>query len=154
MAEIYNNSWSEDARDKLVARLTTLMSTMASGYNPTFSYIYECHNVANLQLNAVTVDLDSALAGPVGANQYAARWTMQFSIRVHTAYADGIVDGQKQARLLNSIAEGLKEDMDLADGHRIQALTELVTREGFEESDSIGGHLICVTTYDAQYTQP
>jgi hypothetical protein len=54
--EVYDESNIETARDKLVTILNALKTTMASGYDPTFSYVYDGHNIGDLDLNAVTVD--------------------------------------------------------------------------------------------------
>ena len=153
MPEIYGTTFIEDARDKIIVELNALKTTMATGYSPTFSYVYDRHNVAKLQLNAVSVDLESAEPSLVGTNDYFIRWLMLFTIRVHTAYADGIQDGLKNARLLNSIINKLKGNKVLGGGFRIQDVREVFGRLDFAESDTMGGQLMCVVEITVEHLE-
>jgi len=143
MAEVYLTSWLETARDKLKALLDALKTTMASGYDPTFGYVYEYHNVANLQLNAVTIGLDTVEAETEGMSSSGdvVQYLMAFTLRVHTAYQGGIMDDQKNARLLNSIANKLKANRSLGDDYFIRDVGEIRSSEEFAESATVGGQL-------------
>lgn len=143
MAEVYGTSWLETARDKLKALLDELNTSMASGYDPTFSYVYEYHNVAYLQLNAVTVglaDAQSETAG-MGASGDAVQYEMYFSVRVHTAYDGGTMDEQKNARLLNSITNKLKANRVLGSDYFVRDVGDERSAETFSESATLGGEL-------------
>lgn len=155
MAEVYGTSFIETASDKLITELTALKSTMASGYSPTFSYLYQKHDTANLQLNAVSVDLESIEADYEGGipNGPRVRYMMTFSVRVHTAYSGGVMDGQTNHRLLNSVANKLMGNLDLASGYRIMGITEIVNREAFDDSATLGGHLNVVVMYVVSHSQ-
>lgn len=154
MTEVFGEAFLETARDKLVALMNALKTTMASGYDPTFSYVYERHNVAKLQLNAVSVGGgDSVEDEPMWSGQHTAFWYVEFTIRVHTAYADDNVgiDDRENARLLNSILNKLQVNLDLSDGYRIREITSLKITEEF--GMTTGGELTCVVSVPIEYTQ-
>lgn len=154
MPEIHGTPFLETAKDKLVTELEALKTSMVTdAISPLYSYVYQLHNVAHLQLNAVTIDLESAEPNIVGTNDIFVRWIITYSIRVHTAYSDGIQDGQKQMRLLNSITEKLKDNVDLAGGYRVQEINSLVVRQEFSESDTLGGELQAVVSIDVENPQ-
>lgn len=151
----HGTTWLETAKDKLVTELNALKTSMVTdGIDPLYSYVYEKHNVAYLQLSAVTIDLESVGGGePTGTSDKFLRWLPTYSIRVHTAYEDGIQDGQEQMRLLNSIAEKLHLNHDLAGGYRIQFVGDIFVRQEFSDSDTLGGELQVTVSKDVEYVQ-
>lgn len=151
----HGTAWLETAKDKLVVELNALLASMVTdSISPLYGYVYEKHNVAYLQLNAVTVDLESVGGGePTGTNDKFIRWRPRYSVRVHTAYADGIQDGQEQMRLLNSIAEKLHLNHDLGDLYRVQMVDGFIVRQEFSESDTLGGELEIEVSIDVEYVQ-
>ena len=154
MAEVYGEAFLETVRDKLVALMTALKTTMAAGYDPTFSYVYETHDVAKLQLNAVSVaGGDSYEDQPLWSGEHTSRHMVEFTIRVHTNYADDNVgiDDQKNARLLNSIITKLLTNLDMGDYYRFEGITELKVAEDF--GMTTGGELTCVVSVSIEYTQ-
>lgn len=159
MAEIYpgSNTFIETARDKLITELTALLSSMATGYSPTFSYLYEKHNTAKLQLNAVSVDLEGATMDFDGysPNNSVATWYLTFSIRVHTDYAgEGAnMDSQANSRLLNSIINKLRANLDLGSGYRVHTISNVNPREIFEDSDTVGGSVDVLIVVPITHTQ-
>ncbi len=154
MPEVHGTAFLELAKDKLVTELNALLASMVTdSIDPLYSYLYEKHNVALLRLNAVTIDLESAEPNIVGTNDIFLRWLIVYSIRVHTAYSDGIQDGQEQMRLLNSITEKLRDNLDLAGGYRIQEINSLIVRQEFSESDTLGGELQTVVSIDVENPQ-
>ena len=155
MPETHGTSWLETAKDKLVTKINALLTSMiADSISPLYSFVYEQHAVAKVELNAVTIDLDSVDGGePVGTNDKFLRWLPVYSVRVHTAYEGGKQDGQKQMRLLNSIAEKLHLKHDLADGYRIQMIDDLTVMEEFAETDTNGGHLNVQIEANVEYIQ-
>ena len=153
MAEVYGTAFLETGRDKLYALMDALKTSMATGYDPTFSYLYAKHNVANLVLNAVTIDFEDATPENQIASDYHIKNIMTFSIRVHTAYGGGIADGEKNARLLNSIINKVKANINLDDGYRVEVVTDYKANEYFEESDTIGGSVMVAVSKFVEYTQ-
>jgi len=145
MAETYGEAWIETARDKIVALLSALKTTMASGYDPTFQAVHERHTVARLLYNtiaaAVTIDLESVIESDKEQEQTSTHtgYFIKFSIRVHTNYSDEYSDGQKQARLLNSIGNKLKANYNLGDNYRMYDIDDLVVNQTFPETDTVGG---------------
>lgn len=155
MAEIYGTTWIETARDKLVAHFNALKTTMATGYTPTFSFVYEKHDTAKLELNAVSIGLESADSQNVGAggSDKAVDYMMEFTVRVHTDYIDGIQDGQKNERLLNSVINKLKDNLDLGGQYRVDEITNITPTLEFTESGTLGGQFNVLVTIAVAHTQ-
>ena len=162
MPEVFGTDFIETARDKLVTLITALKTTMATGYTPTFTYIYERHDVAKLQLNAVSIGLDSADADDVatGASGNRVYYIMLFTIRVHTDYIGGIRDGQKNERLINSLINKLLNNrkMGASDGYRIGGInstpvSDISPNEEFSDSATYGGQFTVTVTKDITHTQ-
>jgi hypothetical protein len=150
MSETYGTGWVETARDKVRALLAALPVDMA-GTDPTIGYIYDGHVTANLQLNAVSISLESyALesqaavpgAGPV------PRHDISFTVRVHTGYLDDPLDDIAVQRLLNSVQNKLLANQDLGDNYYIMDTTVGEVTGRFEDSGTVGGELtVNVWTY-------
>jgi len=143
MAEIYGTAaLFEDARDKLIARLNALKTIMASGYNPTFSYVYDGHVQAKLQLNAVSVALEAATREQQGAGTAPIfDYLIALSIRVHTAYVGGFNDTVKNVRLLNSIDNDLSAHLDLGGGYLIKEISDYEVGADWPDSATMGGQM-------------
>ena len=146
MAEVTGNDIFEAARDLLVARVTDLISDQSgAGDDPAIGYVYERHDVAKLLLNGCTVALERARTNEertVGNRGLGWMWEMLFTVRVHTAYLPhGIRDDQKVARLLNSLLNQFQTKIKLDTTFRIDAITDLMVGEDFEESATYGGQL-------------
>ncbi len=139
--DVYGIQWIDDARDKLVARIEALKTTMATGYTPTFSYVYPRHLVPELRLNAVTIGVTDFSQEPfAGASSgVTSKYMISFTVRVHTAYEDQTADDQEVGRLINSIANKVQAQQNLGDGYRIEEISGIVTESEFSESESRGG---------------
>lgn len=156
MAEVFGTDWIEAASDKLVALMEALKTTMVAGYDPTFSYVYTGHTVANLRLNAVTVELQDYEPSEVqgyGAGSLSMMVNVTFTIRVHTDYAGGVMDTVKNSRLLNSIANKLLKNNALGSDYFVRALRDIRARLEFEESATYGGELAVVIEHPILFTQ-
>ncbi len=155
MGEVYGTAYYETARDKLVALVTTLKTDMASD-DPTFSYIFERHEIANLQLNAVSIALDIAetIGEGFSGSTKAVAHQMTFSLRVHTSLAPyGIRDDQKNARLLNSLVNKMKQNVSLGDQYVLTAIDSIVPNAEFAESESFGGEMMITVKRGVVHTQ-
>lgn len=149
----------ELVRDTVVTLLGELRDTMltAGDYNPALSFVYERHNVADLRLNAASVSISEADSVPPGFSrpntQAIVSWKIHASIRVHTAYDDGIKDDQKSARLIDSINNKLWRNKGaFGDGLYLDQVTGIRNGVTFEESRTIGGELIAVFSRNKEYT--
>ena len=154
MAEVCGTAWIETARDKVVALMDALMATMATGYDPTFSYVYEKHGTADIRLNAVSVGIASQPEDrPLWSGQHTSFWFIEFSIRVHTAYAGDniLIDDQKNSRLLNSVIEKLQANRNLEDNYRIHEITG--ANPALEFGLTTGGEVTFIVTVPIEYTQ-
>ena len=160
MAEVYGTAWLEDARDRIVALMTALKATMATGYDPTFSYVYEHHGVADIRLNSISVGIASQPEDlPLWSGQHTSFYHIEFSVRVHTGYAGDniLIDDQKNARLLNSIIEKLQTNRALAVAalptahYRMNEITGTAIAETF--GLTTGGEVTFIVTIPVEYTQ-
>lgn len=153
--DVYGSQWLDDARDKLITRLTTLKTTMASGYMPTFGYLYHRHRIPDLQLNAVSVGIKDVTQDHFSddASGASIQYYLRFGVRVHTAYLDEIADDQEVGRLVNSIVNQLRAQINLADGFHIFEISGINTDASFEESESRGGEFDVVVGIAVRHTQ-
>lgn len=144
------------ALTKLKTLLETLRDDMADDYDPTFTYVYDHHDVAALLLNAVTIETEEYnYEAPLGsdASVVSVKYDITATIRVHTAYYLGGFDFQDNLDLLNSISNYLNEHRDLGDSYRIYNISPLQTRREFDESKSRGGELTVTIRIFRDYTQ-
>jgi len=155
MAEVFGTAFIETGNDKLKAVIDALITTMATDYDPAISYVYQSHNRAYILLNAVTIDFENAEQMLVCAGNVSAptEYLLNYSIRVHTAYNGGVMDGQKNARLLNSIVNKLKVNFDLGDDYKFWAFNDMDPRMTFDESPTVGGQVIVTLKTGVRYTQ-
>jgi len=153
--DVYGIQWLDTARDKLVARLETLKTIMASGYTPTFDHVYSRHKVPDMALNALSVGLDNVEQENFSNSTSGAsvQFSVQFSLRVHTGYIDELIDDQEVGRLVNSVVNHLRSKVNLEDGFRIFDISEVDIGTTFEDSESRGGQMIVTIGYANRYTQ-
>uniref|UniRef100_A0A6M3JV00 Tail protein n=1 Tax=viral metagenome TaxID=1070528 RepID=A0A6M3JV00_9ZZZZ len=155
MAETYGNATLEDIRDKLISTLNGMVTAMATGYDPTVSYVYDHHNVGYMQFNAVSVGLENAEPDNVafGSAGVTVQYRCQFTVRVHTAYQGALVDEVKNSRLINSVVNYLSEYKNQAGGYWIQDIDEVTANEEFAESYTVGGQCTVLATKPVTHTQ-
>ena len=154
MAEIFGQAWTETAKDKVKVLLDALLATMAAGYDPTFSYTYDRHNVADLDLNAVTVSALDFETEPIGAGTNPlTNHMIRLSIRVHTAYNGGVEKSDTNIKLLNSIANKLLNNENLLNNYRVEQILDVEATKEFEESGSLGGELIAIISFIETHIQ-
>lgn len=139
--DVYGDQWLDDALDSLITRIEALKTTMATGYDPTFSNVYARHTVPDLELNAVTVSAATVDTDEFSGSQagISTLYGMNFSVRVHTGYEDDFFDDQDVGRLINSLINKLKAKLKLATGVHIVDISDISTDETFAESESRGG---------------
>ena len=155
MAEIYGQTWSETARDLLVALMRELKDTLASGYDPTFSYVYERHNEV-MSLPAVSIDIADAVDSIYEARSVTnaiVAYYIPFSVRVHIDYADGVQDGQKTTRLLNSVVNKLEGNRTLQASYYVDEVKAMRALAEFSESDTLGGEVTVIVQILINHSQ-
>ncbi len=155
MDEVYGVTFIETGKDKLIAILTALISTMSTGYDPTISYVYEKHQTAKLLLNAVTIDMNASEdSDPNWSTDIHRRYFTEYTVRVHTGYTpDGITDGQKISRLINSLVNKFGDNLTLGDGYRIEDIINFENQQEYSESATFGGGFSVVVSIDVTHTQ-
>jgi hypothetical protein len=150
MAAVYSTAFTDTARTKITNLLNSLKTVLASGYDPTFTYIYDTHGAAALQLNALTIELTSMETEEIGSSAGAgpiARYLMKFSIRCHVDYEYEYLDNHKICRLLNSVNNYLRENYSLGDCYWIIGIEDFRFNEHFSESQTIGGQMTVIVWF-------
>jgi len=128
---------------KLVAKMEDLKTAMVA-YVPTFSYVYDHHNQANLLLNAVSVGIETADQNEclgVKPGIIAAFYDITVSIRVHTAYQYDKTDEDDNGYLLDQIDYYLSQYHDIGARYVINSIVEMNPSMEFPESKTKGGEL-------------
>lgn len=157
-----NEVWGSEAtyelaRDKLKALLDALIPAMATdSIVPALNYAYDNHIIANLQLNAVTIemaDLDTQYMGVGAPSGVNLKYIIPFEIHVHTAYENGRMDTVKNMRLLNSITNYLNVNRNLEDGYRINLMSNLNNQQEFDDSRTRGGSMEVIIYVYINHTQ-
>ena len=143
-----------DVRDKLKAALDALVIIMAGGYNPTLSYAYNKHQVPNLELNAVSVEVESgdstdSVGGEAGKVAFIYRVTA--SIRVHTSYSNGKVDPVANVYLLDSLNTYFQQNRNLGDGYRILRIHSVEAEMEFTDSFTRGAQFLVDVAKPKEY---
>lgn len=154
MADVYGMQQQlDDPVDKVKAKIDDLIIAMSSD-SPKVSYCYKGHNTVPVLLNGVTVDFegtDPILTGKATGDVY--NYHVIVSVRVHVDYAGGYCDGEKVARLLNSIDNYLNTHRDLSDAYTIWAITGHKSFVEFTESGTIGGEMKVDVLYVLEHEQ-
>jgi len=162
LAEVYGTAWLENARDGISDLMDELKTSLASGYDPIFSHVYQKHGTSDIVVPAVTIGISAQPEDrPLWAQQHTSYFYIEFSIRVHTAYkGDNIlIDDQKNARLINSIINKLQANRQLEiaalpstdQNYRIDEITGASFADEFDTTT--GGEVRFIVTVPVQYTQ-
>jgi hypothetical protein len=144
MANYYGTTDSIDGLRTLFAtHLNTLMTAMASGYDPTFSYIYNYHIVAPLRLNAVTIGIGAGLTADMYGMDGGVghEYVIPVELRVHTGYIGDTKDEQKIARLLQSLDNYFNTNKSLGSNYELMRTMSVDPNVTFGDSYTIGGSI-------------
>ena len=154
MATIYDDEYLKTGQDKLKALIDALKTTMAVGYDPTFSYTYEGHQNANMEFSAVSIDSVSETTEPLAwQGNIVINHEVEYSIRVHIGYTDDLIDEVKASRLITSVANKLWGNLILGDNFKIIGVTEIIHNVQFEETDTTGAELFVTVRAAIAHTQ-
>ncbi len=144
MPEVFGTAWVEIAGDFLYDLMVALKDTMqtAGTYTPEINYVYRKHDEVML-MNAVSVDLVGVESEPISTGAVIGiTYKPQYSIRIHTDYIGGVVDGHTISRLLNSVVNKLDTNISLSDDYKIDDVSGIVSDQRFEESYTVGGQVL------------
>lgn len=153
---VYGEAFIETAHNKIVVLIESLKDFYATNdtYSPIINYVYDTHSIAKLQLNGVTVDLESGDPGQFEMlPDYKVDYRLKYEVRIHTDYDDGINDIKKNRRLLNSLLNKLNANRYLGDYYRIIEISEIDPNRQFEESASLGGSFIVTVLVSIEHLQ-
>lgn len=162
MAEIYKasqNAIIETLRDTIK---TSLSAIDWSSVTPDIDYEYEHHTIADIQFNAVSVEVGDIEKEHVG--QFAGATTgpvinymCEVSLRIHVAVGGRYNDYDTVRRLTNSINNYLHENnklgTHLGNSIIVSEPGSIEFNKTFEESDTVGGELIFTALWTGQHTQ-
>ena len=133
------------AQSKVVARLQAQMGT---GLPTPVAIIYSYHAVANLLLDAVTVEPMSNI--PVtsdagfGSNQFIENHEIRLSVRVHTSYAGGIEQLDTSLELVDEVITAIKSSIDFGDRYILMGFSGEAVNLEFAESQSVGAEITVI----------
>src|SRR4030042_125096 len=142
------------AHAKVIARL---QSQFGGGSSPSPSpsplpspslSVYSYHAVANLELDALTVEPISNI--PVtsdsgfGDGQFIENHEIRISIRIHTSYSGGIEQLATTLDLVDEVITVLKTNIDLGDRYMLMGFLGETINVEFAESQSVGAEIIVI----------
>lgn len=143
------------AHSKVIAELEELKTAMATGYYPTFGYVYSRHSVADLSVNSLSVECNAIVDEQSGKEQGTVLYSylIYISVRAHVDYEGGFADSVNIMRLLNSVENWLLTHIDLGDGYSVDRTEGYRAPESFSASASLGGEINVLIRYIMDYTQ-
>lgn len=150
--DVHDTDWSGTAHSKIDSLIDALQTTLST-QDPKFTNVYDGHRVANLDVPAVTIDIEEIEEDVVGAGSFVVRYYPHVSIRVHTGYLGGLNDTVKQRRLITSIVNKLRDNVGLADDYRIEDLRDIRIGEEFSGSATYGATVTAVVAKGLVHTQ-
>jgi hypothetical protein len=110
--------------------------------------IYPYHAVANLVLDAITVEPMSNI--PVtsdsgfGTGQFIENHEIRISVRVHTSYAGGIEQLDATLELVDEVITAIKSNIDFGDRYILMGFASEGINIEFAESRSVGAEIIVI----------
>ena len=124
--------------------------------SPTVT-VHSYHHVANLLLNAITIEPISNVPiendGAIYSQEVVDNHEIGFSFRVHTAYSGGVVDIDGTIELMDTLITVLRQNLNLADGYRIMDFGVQDYRQEFTESRTTGAQLTLTVHKVKNYVQ-
>jgi len=158
MADVVGIQFADNARDDIVTLMNELKTTIASGFDPIFSFVYDSHKVARLELNAVTVEIVDARTTFEGVeNGPALQWTMACSCRVHTAYIGDRFEERDTMRLAEGVANKLESNLfrfkTPPNPFWIEHIESITNQQEFSESATMGAEVITIVKVYVCYPQ-
>lgn len=133
------------AHSKVVARL---QAQIGSGLPTPLATVYSYHKVANLVLDAITVEpltnIPVTSDGGFGNSQFIDNHEITVSIRVHTSYSGGIERLDATMELTDLVITSMKTSMDLGDRYKLMGFSGEQLNAEFEESQSVGAEVLII----------
>lgn len=136
---------TQTAHSKVVA---ILQSQIGTGLPTPLATIYSYHNVANMLLDAITVEpvanMPVVSDGGFGSSQFIDNHEITISVRVHTSYTGGVEDLVSTMDLLDRVMTAMKTSMDLGDRYKFMRFAAEQVNVTFDGSQSVGGEVIII----------
>ena len=136
MPDIYGSSFLKDAETELYNLLDALKTELAT-YTYKYDYLHTRHNVANLQLNAVTFELQNINSLPedgavgVSAGNVTNFYLCSFNVRIHTAYEGSRFEPAEAMYIANSIVNKMMANQDASE-FNVVAVEEITNSALFD----------------------
>lgn len=124
------------------SKLYTLLYNEFTNIPTPVAYVYEHHGVADLALNAITVELLSIVRidtdRAMNQSEIVEGWKIDFSVHIHTAYYGGVYDPDVSNTLTDDVTTLLWDTKTLDDGYRVFEVAGMTYRIEFDDSKTIG----------------
>lgn len=133
------------AHSKVIARLN---AQIGSGIPTPLVTVHSYHAIANLVLDAVTVEPISNV--PVttdagfGSGQFIENHEITISIRIHTSYSNGIEQLDTTLDLVDEVITAIKQSIDYGDRYILMGFGGETINTEFAESQSVGAEIIVI----------
>jgi hypothetical protein len=136
------------AQEKVVSRLN---AQMGSDLPTPVVTVYSYHAVANLVLDAITVEPQTNI--PVtsdsgyGDGQFIENHEIRISIRIHTSYSGGIEQLDRTLELVDEVITAIKSSYEFAGDkptYKLMGFANEGINIEFAESQSVGAELIAI----------
>lgn len=127
------------------SKVYTLLYNIFDDIPTPVASVYDYHGVADMSLNAITVEPSSMVSLDTDKAIYQAapveNWAIGLSIQVHVAYSGGVYDADNAETLSDEVITLLWENQDLGDGYRVYDVSSVDFRVEFDDSKTIGCEL-------------
>jgi len=127
--------------------LSKLYAIITGDTSPVYANTYSRHNVANLVLPAVSVDVVGSVpddTGAFGSSEMVENHIITLSVRVHVAYLGGYYNSTTAISMIDDLRDEIlsRDNRNLSNGYRIDSVVSEVHNQEFSDSASLGSELI------------
>lgn len=123
-------------------KVYTLLYNNLEDIPTPLAYVHDHHRVANLILDAVSVEHGSMISledeKAIYQSAMVENWAVGLNIHVHVAYSGGVYDHANAELLTDEIITLLWENQDLANGYRVYDVSSVDFGIEFDDSRTIG----------------
>lgn len=126
---------------------TKVYDALNDAVSPIVTNVYSRHNVADMTLPAVTVDVVSTVTtdddGALSSTEFIDNYEITISARVHTGYIDDYKDASgTSAEIVDDVITILRDNMNMGDQYRLFRVNSEEFDLDFDESATTGAEVM------------